>query len=31
MVKAAEKNESGQYPETRITDVHVLEKEKEQV
>ncbi|WP_318569637.1 cyclic pyranopterin monophosphate synthase MoaC [Salinigranum marinum] len=31
MVKAAEKNESGQYPDTRITDVHVLEKEKERV
>ncbi|MFT4957948.1 MAG: cyclic pyranopterin phosphate synthase [Halobacteriales archaeon] len=28
MVKAAEKAESGSYPETRIEDVRVLEKEK---
>ncbi|MFA9517219.1 cyclic pyranopterin monophosphate synthase MoaC [Halopenitus sp. H-Gu1] len=28
MVKAAEKDENGQYPATRITDVEVLEKEK---
>ncbi|AUV83933.1 cyclic pyranopterin monophosphate synthase MoaC [Salinigranum rubrum] len=28
MVKAAEKDESGQYPDTRITDVHVVQKEK---
>jgi len=28
MVKAAEKDADGQYPETRISDVQVLEKEK---
>jgi cyclic pyranopterin phosphate synthase len=28
MVKAAEKTESGQYPDTRIDDVHVVRKEK---
>jgi cyclic pyranopterin phosphate synthase len=28
MVKAAEKNEDGQYPDTRIGDVRVIEKEK---
>ncbi|MFP4625454.1 MAG: cyclic pyranopterin monophosphate synthase MoaC [Natronomonas sp.] len=28
MVKAAEKDDEGGYPETRITDVEVLEKEK---
>ncbi len=28
MVKAAEKDADGQYPETRINDVRVLEKEK---
>lgn len=28
MVKAAEKDENGQYPGTRIEDVRVLEKEK---
>jgi cyclic pyranopterin phosphate synthase len=28
MVKAAEKNEDGQYPGTRISDVEVLKKEK---
>lgn len=28
MVKAAEKNEAGQYPDTHITDVHVVQKEK---
>jgi cyclic pyranopterin phosphate synthase len=28
MVKAAEKDENGQYPETRITDVAVVSKEK---
>lgn len=28
MVKAAEKDEEGQYPDTRITDVHVVQKEK---
>jgi cyclic pyranopterin phosphate synthase len=28
MVKAAEKDEAGQYPETRIEDVRVVEKEK---
>ncbi|QSG14581.1 cyclic pyranopterin monophosphate synthase MoaC [Halapricum desulfuricans] len=28
MVKAAEKDADGQYPETRISDVRVLEKEK---
>jgi cyclic pyranopterin phosphate synthase len=31
MVKAAEKNESGQYPDTRITEVHVVQKEKERL
>lgn len=29
MVKAAEKDEAGQYPETRIEDVRVVEKEKQ--
>jgi len=29
MVKAAEKDEDGQYPETAIEDVHVVEKVKE--
>jgi cyclic pyranopterin phosphate synthase len=28
MVKAAEKDGAGQYPDTRITDVHVVQKEK---
>jgi cyclic pyranopterin phosphate synthase len=28
MVKAAEKDEDGQYPDTRITDVSVVSKEK---
>ena len=28
MVKAAEKDEDGQYPDTRIEDVRVIEKEK---
>jgi len=28
MVKAVEKDAEGQYPETRISDVHVVEKEK---
>jgi cyclic pyranopterin phosphate synthase len=28
MVKAAEKDSDGQYPDTRIADVHVLQKEK---
>ncbi|MDS0292941.1 cyclic pyranopterin monophosphate synthase MoaC [Halogeometricum luteum] len=28
MVKAAEKNDEGQYPETRISDVRVVEKKK---
>ena len=28
MVKAVEKDEEGQYPATRIADVHVVEKEK---
>jgi len=28
MVKAAEKDEDGQYPGTRISDVEVLAKEK---
>jgi cyclic pyranopterin phosphate synthase len=28
MVKAAEKDETGQYPDTRVTDVHVVQKEK---
>lgn len=31
MVKAIEKDDDGQYPNTRITDVRVLEKEKEMV
>ena len=31
MVKAAEKDADGQYPDTRITDVHVVEKVKERV
>jgi cyclic pyranopterin phosphate synthase len=31
MVKAAEKDESGEYPETRIEDVRVVEKTKERV
>lgn len=29
MVKYLEKDENGQYPDTRITDIHVLKKEKE--
>ena len=28
MVKSAEKDENGQYPETRITGIHVVEKRK---
>jgi cyclic pyranopterin phosphate synthase len=28
MVKAVEKDEDGQYPETRLSDVRVVEKEK---
>ncbi|WP_435358535.1 cyclic pyranopterin monophosphate synthase MoaC [Haloarchaeobius sp. DFWS5] len=28
MVKAAEKDDDGQYPDTRIEDVHVVQKEK---
>jgi len=28
MVKAAEKDDDGQYPDTGITDVGVVEKEK---
>jgi cyclic pyranopterin phosphate synthase len=31
MVKAAEKDADGQYPDTAIEDVHVVEKVKEQV
>jgi cyclic pyranopterin phosphate synthase len=31
MVKAAEKDADGQYPDTRITDVHVVEKVKERL
>ena len=31
MVKAAEKDDDGQYPDTRIADVHVVEKEKRRV
>jgi cyclic pyranopterin phosphate synthase len=31
MVKAAEKNEDGQYPDTRIADVRVIEKEKRMI
>ncbi|MGQ4555842.1 cyclic pyranopterin monophosphate synthase MoaC [Halobellus sp. GM3] len=31
MVKAAEKTERGQYPDTRITDVEVVSKEKHRV
>ena len=31
MVKAAEKNADGQYPETRLTDVRVVEKVKRSV
>ena len=31
MVKAAEKNDDGQYPDTRITDVQVVSKEKRRV
>jgi len=31
MVKAAEKDADGQYPETAIEDVHVVEKTKEQL
>ena len=31
MVKAAEKTADGQYPDTRITDVEVLTKEKQRV
>jgi cyclic pyranopterin phosphate synthase len=30
MVKAAEKDEDGQYPGTRISDVEVVSKEKQQ-
>ena len=29
MVKYLEKDEKGQYPDTRITDIQVLKKEKE--
>jgi cyclic pyranopterin phosphate synthase len=29
MVKAAEKDADGQYPETRLTDVRVVEKVKQ--
>jgi cyclic pyranopterin phosphate synthase len=28
MVKSAEKDENGQYPVTRIEDIHVIEKRK---
>ena len=28
MVKSAEKDEAGQYPETRIEGIHVVEKLK---
>ena len=28
MVKAVEKDENGQYPDTRISDIKVLKKEK---
>ena len=28
MVKAVEKDETGQYPDTRIEDIHVIRKEK---
>ncbi|MFA1610569.1 cyclic pyranopterin monophosphate synthase MoaC [Halobellus rubicundus] len=31
MVKAAEKDEDGQYPDTRIDDVHVVRKEKQRL
>jgi cyclic pyranopterin phosphate synthase len=31
MVKAAEKDADGQYPDTRITDVHVVQKVKERL
>jgi cyclic pyranopterin phosphate synthase len=31
MVKAAEKDDDGQYPDTRITDVQVVSKEKRRV
>jgi cyclic pyranopterin phosphate synthase len=31
MVKAAEKNDEGQYPDTRISDVRVVSKEKRRV
>ncbi|MFB6251146.1 MAG: cyclic pyranopterin monophosphate synthase MoaC [Halobellus sp.] len=31
MVKAAEKTESGQYPDTRIENVHVVRKEKQEI
>ena len=31
MVKYLEKDEQGQYPDTRITDIRVLKKEKEEV
>jgi cyclic pyranopterin phosphate synthase len=31
MVKAAEKDDEGQYPETRITDVEVVSKEKREL
>ena len=30
MVKAAEKDADGQYPETRISDVHVVQKVKDE-
>ena len=30
MVKAAEKDDDGQYPDTRITDVHVVQKLKDE-
>ena len=28
MVKAVEKDENGQYPDTRISDIKVIKKEK---
>jgi cyclic pyranopterin phosphate synthase len=31
MIKAAEKNDDGQYPDTRIDDVHVVSKEKHRI
>jgi cyclic pyranopterin phosphate synthase len=31
MVKAAEKTDDGQYPDTRIDDVHVVSKEKRRI